>query len=128
MLTAALAGDAAAWRRLVRRYEPMLRSIGRQYRLAPADIDDAMQTTWLRLFRVLHAIRTPDALGGWLATTMRRECWQILQAPTREVLVAEAPAGESRASAGRARRGCSPPSAATRCGRRSPPSRSATAS
>jgi RNA polymerase sigma factor (sigma-70 family) len=94
MVTAALGGDAAAWRRLVRRYELMLRNIGRQYRLAAADIDDAMQGTWVRLIRVPAAIRTPAALGGWLATTMRRECWQILQAPTLEVLVAEAPAAD----------------------------------
>ena len=90
-VTAALAGDAEAWSRLVRRYEPMLRDIGRQYRLAPVDVEDAMQTAWLRLFRVLGTIRTPDALGGWLATTMKRECWRVLQAPAREVLVEEAP-------------------------------------
>lgn len=90
-VTAALAGDSAAWARLVRRYEPMLRDIGRQHRLAPPDIEDVTQATWLRLFRMLGAIRTPAALGGWLATTMKRECWRRLQAPSREVLVEVVP-------------------------------------
>ena len=54
----ALAGEPEAWPRLVRRFERLLRDIGRQYRLAPADVDDAMQTTWLQLFRRLGTIRS----------------------------------------------------------------------
>ena len=61
-LAGALAGQPGAWDRLVRRYERLLRDVGRQYRLAPADVDDAMQTTWLQLFRRMHAIR--DARGA----------------------------------------------------------------
>ena len=45
LVSSALAGDPAAWDRLVHRYEPLLRAIGRRYRLAPPDLDDAMQST-----------------------------------------------------------------------------------
>ncbi len=90
-VTSALAGEAEAWRRLVRRFERMLREIGRDFRLAHADLDDAMQTTWLRLFRRLYTIRDPAALPAWLATTMRRECMRLLQASVREVLTSETP-------------------------------------
>ena len=94
---AALAGEADAWRWLVPRFERLLRDIGRQYRLAPADLEDAMQTTWLQLFRRLSTIREPAALPGWLATTMRRECLRAMQRPVAEVLVDEPiAAGESR--------------------------------
>ncbi len=90
-LAGALAGQPGAWDRLVRRFERLLRDVGRQYRLTPADLDDAMQTTWLQLFRRMHAIRDPEALPGWLATTMRRECLRTIQRPVREVLMGDEP-------------------------------------
>ena len=65
---AALAGEPDAWPLLVERFERLLRDIGRQYRLAPADVEDAMQTTWLQLFRRLSTIRRTAALPAWLAT------------------------------------------------------------
>ena len=92
----ALAGRAGAWDRLLRRYERLLRGVGRQYRLAPADLDDAMQTTWLQLLRRMHAIREPEALPGWLATTMRRECLRTIQRPVREVLLGDEPIAEPK--------------------------------
>ena len=85
----ALAGEPEAWPRLIARFERLLRDIGRQYRLAPADVEDAMQTTWLQLFRKLSTIRAHAALPAWLATTMRRECLRALQKPMTEVLVDE---------------------------------------
>jgi RNA polymerase sigma factor (sigma-70 family) len=93
-LAGALAGQPGAWDRLVRRFERLLRNVGRQYRLAPADLDDAMQSTWLRLFRRMHTIRDPEALPGWLATTMRHECLRTLQRPVREVPVGDGPIAE----------------------------------
>ena len=90
-LAGALAGQPGAWDRLVRRFERLLRDVGRQHRMSPADLDDAMQNTWLRLFRRMHAIREPEALPGWLATTMRRECLRMIQRPVREVLVGDEP-------------------------------------
>jgi RNA polymerase sigma factor (sigma-70 family) len=96
-VTSALTGEAGAWERLVRRFERMLCEIGRDFRLSAADVDDAMQTTWMRMFRYLHAIRDPEALPAWLATTMRRECLRMLQAPVREVLTAEVPEADPAA-------------------------------
>jgi RNA polymerase sigma factor (sigma-70 family) len=90
-LAGALAGQPGAWDRLVRRFERLLRDVGRQHRMSPADLDDAMQNTWLRLFRRMHAIREPEALPGWLATTMRRECLRMIQRPVREVLLGDEP-------------------------------------
>ena len=89
IVASALAGEPEAWPRLVARFERLLRDIGRQYRLAPADVEDAMQTTWLQLFRKLGTIRAHAALPAWLATTMRRECLRALQKPMTEVLVDE---------------------------------------
>ncbi|MDQ2884084.1 MAG: sigma-70 family RNA polymerase sigma factor [Actinomycetota bacterium] len=51
----------------------------RSFRLQEADALDAVQTTWLRLAENAHRVRHPERLGGWLATTARRECLRILR-------------------------------------------------
>jgi RNA polymerase sigma factor (sigma-70 family) len=84
LVDAARAGDDAAWRCLVMRFERRLRDVVRSYRLSAADVDDVLQTTWLRLFSHIGEIREPAAVGGWLATTARRECLRLLQGPMRE--------------------------------------------
>jgi RNA polymerase sigma factor (sigma-70 family) len=70
----AAAGEQAAWEQLVTTYSPLLWGIARSYRLAASDAADAVQTTWLRLVEHLADIRRPEAVGAWLATTLRREC------------------------------------------------------
>jgi RNA polymerase sigma factor (sigma-70 family) len=67
---------------LIARHEPRLRDITRRFRLTPAQADDAIQNTWLRLLTA--TLRDPDALPFWLATTARRECLHLLQAHVRE--------------------------------------------
>lgn len=89
LVRAARDGDGDAWRRLVERFDRRLRRAIGAYRLSPADVDDALQATWLHLFTHLRQIREPAAIGGWLATTARRECLRILQTPVREQLSAD---------------------------------------
>ena len=74
LLTAARAGDKAAWSEIVRRYDGAVRAAVAYYRPIPADAADAIQNTWLRLFEHAATIRNPEKLGGWLTTTARREC------------------------------------------------------
>jgi RNA polymerase sigma factor (sigma-70 family) len=68
------AGDEAAWAELTGQYTGMLWGLARGMRLSEQDAADAVQTTWLRLVERVDTIRHPDRVGGWLATTMRREC------------------------------------------------------
>ena len=84
MVTAARAGDADAWTRLVRRFDVSLRHIARSYRLSPADVDDVIQTTWLELVDAIGRIREPAAVGAWLATVTRRNALRCRQLPLRE--------------------------------------------
>ena len=86
---AARAGDADAWTRLVQTFERTLRFIARSYRLAPADVDEVVQTTWLDLLRAIHSIHEPAAIGGWLATAARRNALRQGQIYTREQLTDE---------------------------------------
>ena len=78
LLRTAVGGNAAAWEQIVRRYEPAVAAMITNYRLQEADARDAAQRTWLRLLESHQQIREPEALGGWLKTTARRECLRIL--------------------------------------------------
>jgi RNA polymerase sigma factor (sigma-70 family) len=73
-------GDQPAWDALVERYAPLVWSVCRRYGLDRADAEDVGQTVWMRLVRQLGNLRDPAAIPGWLATTTRRECCQVLRA------------------------------------------------
>jgi RNA polymerase sigma factor (sigma-70 family) len=80
LVTRARKGDQQAWDIIVERYSPLIWSICRHYRLSRADAEDVGQRTWLQFVNHLGAIREPAALPGWLTTTTRRECNQIVHA------------------------------------------------
>ena len=65
------------------RFSGMIAATGRRYRLSPADVCELQQTTWLRLVENLHRIEQPERIGGWLATTARRESLRLLQRAAR---------------------------------------------
>ena len=71
--------DPDVWKELVSRFGGMIAATGRRYRLTAADVAELQQTTWLRLVENLHRIEQPERVGGWLATTARRESLQLLK-------------------------------------------------
>lgn len=95
LVRAARAGDDAAWARLIARYDRLVRSIARSYRLQPSDIDEAVQNTWTRLYRHIDRVRDPAAIAGWLATTTRREAMRVLQTHVREQLTDDPHIGDA---------------------------------
>ena len=84
LLEAARQGDQTAWDTLVARFNGLVWSIARGYRLDVADANDAVQMTWLRLVENLNRISDPERLAAWLATTARRECLQLLRKARRD--------------------------------------------
>ena len=60
--------------------------VARRYRLASADVDDVVQTTWLRAVDHVGRLHDPGAIAGWLVVTTRREAMRTLQRGVREVL------------------------------------------
>jgi RNA polymerase sigma factor (sigma-70 family) len=96
LLRAAQAGDDRAWERLYDRFNPMLTGIARGYRLAPSDVEDVVQSVWLALVDHIDCLRVPAAVGGWLATTTRRECLRVLQLPVREYVTDDPELGDAR--------------------------------
>ena len=86
LVSAAQSGDSIAWSRLVNRFDRRLRSVARSYRLAPQDVDDAVQETWVKLYEHIDGIRDRAAIAGWLTTTVRRQSLRVLQTHVREHL------------------------------------------
>jgi RNA polymerase sigma factor (sigma-70 family) len=74
----AIVGDEKAWEDLVIQYGGLLRAIARDFRLSQEQASDAAQNTWMRLVESIGKVREPEKLGGWLASTMRRECIRLI--------------------------------------------------
>ncbi len=89
LVTRAREGDERAWADLVQRYLGMVHAICRGYRLSGADAAGVNQVVWLRLVEHLGRIRTPEAVGGWIAATARNECLRVLRSPDRSLAVDE---------------------------------------
>ena len=84
LVIAAGAGDFDAWNELVNRFAGMVWAVARRHRLSAADAADVSQTTWLRLVEQLNRIEHPERVGGWLATTARRESLRVLRISERQ--------------------------------------------
>jgi len=80
-------GEDDAWRTLIDRYLPIIRAVGRGYRLPGSDVDDVIQIVCLRLFENLGGIRTPQALPAWIVTTARRECLRLVRRRSQFILM-----------------------------------------
>lgn len=83
LVGAAAHGDQRAWEELLGRFDGMIAAVGRRYGLGPADVKDLQQTTWMRLIENLHRLEHPERVGGWLATTARRESLHLLSRSAR---------------------------------------------
>jgi RNA polymerase sigma factor (sigma-70 family) len=77
-------GDPAALTWIVERFDRSLRAIVRFYRLAPCDVDDVVQATWLQFIEHGRSLHEPAAVKGWLSTTARRQSLRVLQRRVRE--------------------------------------------
>ena len=83
LLERARVGDQLAWRRLLDKYDGLVRSVARSFRLQPADVSDVAQTVWLRLLQNSHKIVDAERLAGWLAVTATRECLAVIRKRSR---------------------------------------------
>lgn len=78
-------GDDATWRQVVRQYEGLLRGSARCVLRNDADVDEAVQRTWILLLSHAERINDADRLPGWLATTARREALAIVRSQQRTI-------------------------------------------
>lgn len=71
-----LNGEGRAWALLVNRYEALVFTIARRSGLRTDEAEDVMQDVFYILMNNLCALRDKGRMGGWLATTTRREAWR----------------------------------------------------
>ena len=86
-------GDQQAWAELIARYTGIVTGVVAGFRLQESDAADAVQNTWVRLITYSTSIREPEKLGGWLATTARREALALIRRSRSEIATASAGEG-----------------------------------
>jgi RNA polymerase sigma factor (sigma-70 family) len=90
-----LNGHTAAYEQLMRKYNQQLFRVGISYLNHETDVEDAMQSTYLKAFHALSSFHHASKLSTWLIRIMINECLQLLrsQRPYQEIdLSAELPA------------------------------------
>ncbi|MFW6012485.1 MAG: sigma-70 family RNA polymerase sigma factor [bacterium] len=81
-----------AWNELVRRVEPRLVRIGRRLGVREEDVEDEVQSIWLRLVEKGEVVRHPEA---WAVGRMRWRCRELGR-PRKRVEVPRRPSGGGR--------------------------------
>jgi RNA polymerase sigma factor (sigma-70 family) len=69
----------------LRRLTAQVRGVARAHRLPAHDVEDVVQSTWLRLLEKRNSIREPGAVGAWMNTAARRESLRALREAGRAV-------------------------------------------
>jgi RNA polymerase sigma factor (sigma-70 family) len=85
LLECAAHGMESAWREIVKRFSPLIFAICRRYGIGGVDIQDVAGEVWVKLLANVNEIREPNALPGWLRTTVRNECLGLLRARSRQI-------------------------------------------
>lgn len=89
LVAACTIGDEDAWSELIDRFNPLVWSVLRSFRLTITDTEDAMQATWVRVWRKLPELRDSTALPHWLAVIARREAMRTLRGDRGTVVSAD---------------------------------------
>ena len=89
LVAGARRGERWAWDALVKRYQSLVRTVASGYRLNHRDVEDVIQTVWLRLVENLDRIREPRALPKWLITTASNESRRLARTRQRTLLINE---------------------------------------
>ncbi|SDN22496.1 RNA polymerase sigma factor [Allokutzneria albata] len=72
--------DDADFTASMTRYRPTVLAIARSITGNPDDAEDAVQAAYLRAWRKRAQLSAPEAIGCWLSTIVRRECYALLRA------------------------------------------------
>jgi RNA polymerase sigma factor (sigma-70 family) len=87
LVESATKSNQEAWEQLIDRYQPLINAISRRHRLAASDAQDVSQYVWMQLLGHIDKLRDPSALPGWIATTTKHRCYEILRNHRRSINV-----------------------------------------
>lgn len=83
LLADVLDGHRDAWSELVARFDPLVTTILRRYRLSPGDLPDVRQDVWACVIVHVRDLREPHAFPGWIAAVTRHEATRWCSAVRR---------------------------------------------
>lgn len=72
-----------AFARIYQRHAPVVRALCRQHTFVESEIDDALQETFLRAFRLIHELHDPRGLRSWLYAIARHVCSERRRSSSR---------------------------------------------
>lgn len=78
-----LAGDNAAWDRVISAHAPLVYAVARAQGLKEDQCDDVAQSVFSALVRRIASIRDAQALPAWLITSTKREAWRVRRASVK---------------------------------------------
>jgi RNA polymerase sigma-70 factor (ECF subfamily) len=85
----ALAGDSAAFWRLVAPFQRLVYSVAWGILHDQERTEDVVQDTWVRAWTTLDTLREPDKLSGWLYSIARNVAYETIRATDRQHRIAE---------------------------------------
>jgi RNA polymerase sigma factor (sigma-70 family) len=83
LLRAAVGGDEDAWTDIVRGQSSVIWSVIRKYRIPDDSATDVYQAVWLAALEKIQTIQDGRYIAGWLATTAKRECLNLIRKTDR---------------------------------------------
>ena len=83
LIAAVLKGDAASFEPLVQKYSPRIFATARRYARRESEVEDIVQTIWLKAFEKLKSFRNEAPFEHWLMRLAVRTCYDALRAHQR---------------------------------------------
>ncbi len=83
LIARVLAGEAAAFEPLVRRYQPRVFATARRYARRESEVEDIVQEIFLKAYRRLSGYRGDAPFEHWLMRLAVRTCYDFLRAHRR---------------------------------------------
>lgn len=83
LIKAVLAGDAASFEPLVKKYSPRVFATARRYARRESEIEDIVQEVWLKAFDKLKSFRSEAPFEHWLMRMAVRTCYDFLRGHQR---------------------------------------------
>lgn len=75
LVRACLDGDERAWAALIDKYQRLVYSVPRRYRLQPDAAADVFQCVWLELYKELPKLKHAGSLRSWLLTVASHQAF-----------------------------------------------------